>query len=111
MNNMLHARSDHGIILLGKQIFVVAGWHDYRIVRKCETFDLKKAVWTEIPDFDEFGWGVTLVAIKQRFALALGGSNDMGEYTDRYARLDCQKLHKGWQILHLAGFSPLSGRL
>ena len=60
MNDMLHARSDYGFALLGKQIYVVGG----RVVRKCETFDLTKAVWTEIPEFDEFGWGVTLVAIK-----------------------------------------------
>jgi len=50
----------HAVVLLGKQIYVVAGL----LVRKCETFDLIKAVWTEIPDFDEFGEGVTLLGIK-----------------------------------------------
>ena len=50
--------------MLGKQIYVVGGVYQFRLVRKCETFDLTKAVWTEIPDFDEFGRGVTLVAIK-----------------------------------------------
>ena len=61
MNNMLHARDCmHAVVLLGKQIYVVAGL----LVRKCETFDLIKAVWTEIPDFDEFGEGVTLLGIK-----------------------------------------------
>jgi len=65
MNNMLHARwSGHAVVLLGKQIYVVAGNHDYQVVRKCETFDVTKAVWTELPDFDEFGYGVTLLAIK-----------------------------------------------
>ena len=77
MNNMLNAREcGHGVLLLGKQIYVVGGDDNEESVRKCETFDVTKAVWTEIPDFDEFGWGVTLVAIKQRFALALGGIND-----------------------------------
>ena len=51
--------------MLGKQIFAVAGRDaGGLVVRKCETFDLTKAVWTEIPDFDEFGNGVTLIAIK-----------------------------------------------
>ena len=64
MNHMLQARnSEFGVVLLGKQIYVVGGYAG-RAVRKCETFDLIKAVWTEIPEFDEFGWGVTLLAIK-----------------------------------------------
>ena len=64
MKNMRHARDfGHSVILLGKQIYVVAGYYG-QVVKKCETFDLTKAVWTEIPDFDEFGWGVTLIAIK-----------------------------------------------
>ena len=65
MNSMLHARRRHGAVLLGKQIFAVAGRDaGGLVVRKCETFDLTKAVWTEIPDFDEFGNGMTLLAIK-----------------------------------------------
>ena len=65
MDNMRHRRSErHGVVLLGKQIYVVGGYAVARVVRKCETFDVTKAVWTELPDFDEFGYGVTLLAIK-----------------------------------------------
>ena len=40
--------------MLGKQIYVVGGFATGKVVRKCETFDLTKAIWTELPDFDEF---------------------------------------------------------
>ena len=42
MNNMRHAHDLHSVVLLGKQIYVIAGER----MRKCEAFDLIKAVWT-----------------------------------------------------------------
>ena len=73
-------------------------------MKKCEKFDIIKSVWRDLPDFDEFGEGVTLVAIKVRYAVAVGGMNVGGEYTDRFARLDAYKLHKGWTTFPLKSF-------
>jgi len=88
---------------------VVGGWARRGVVRKCETFDVIKAKWTDLPDFDEFGEAVTLVSIKARFAMAVGGRNENDNFTNRIARIDSQKLHRGWEILSIVGQSPLSG--
>ena len=60
----------------------------------------------ENADFDEFGLGVTLVTIKSRFVVAIGGRNEQFNYPDvlRFARLDSLKLHKGWKNLNLTGY-------
>ena len=61
---MLHSRAGHGVVLVGKQIYVIGGIYNEVWLRKCEAFDLIKSKWTKIPDFDEFCVGVTLLAIK-----------------------------------------------
>ena len=75
-------------------------------MRKCERFDLQRKVWAVLlsSDFDEFGYHVTLMAIKSRYAIAVGGTKNYIVFpdTERFARLDSLKLNKGWKILHLA---------
>ena len=90
----------HGVAFLGNKIYVVGG---IQSIRKCERFDLQKEVWTELPDFDEYGSGVTLMGIKSRYVVGVGGRNDNFEYPDaqRFTQLDSLKLNKGWKILHL----------
>ena len=94
--------------MVGNHIYV-AGGED---VRKSERFNLEKEVWTELPstcDFDKFSFGVTLVTIKNRYAFALGGHYD-GEFpeTERFLRLDTNKLLKGWKILQIKDQTPFS---
>jgi len=38
-------------------------------------YDVIKGGWTDLPDFDEFGSGMSLVSINARFAMAVGGKN------------------------------------
>jgi len=112
---MHYARFDHGATLLGNKIYVVGGKNSgHDSVRTCERFDLKRKVWSDLPtaDFDEFGIGVTLMPVKSRYAIAVGGGSNgpLFQYgfgdAERFARLDSLKLSKGWKILHFSGSSP-----
>ena len=87
MQDMHHPRTHgHGVALVGKHIVVVGG---YRVAtRKCEAFDTIKDAWKDLPDFDEFGRGVTLVSANTRYVIAFGGRNQNEKYTDRIVRLD-----------------------
>ena len=61
---MSHPRTYHGAAILGFSIYVVGGIYG---IRKCERFSIKHEKWTELQisaDFDEWGYGVTLVALK-----------------------------------------------
>jgi hypothetical protein len=109
MQDMHHPREDdHGVALVGKHIVVVGGYCR-GVTRKVEAFDTIKDAWKDLPDFDEFGEGVTLVSANTRYVIAFGGKNQNGKYTDRIVRLDFYKLNKGWKTLSLANQSPLSG--
>jgi hypothetical protein len=66
-------RWGHAAALLGKYILVVGGNGGQE---KCEKFDVLKAVVTDLPDFDEFWLGVTLVSVNARFAFVLGGDSE-----------------------------------
>jgi hypothetical protein len=88
MQDMHHPRTTgHGVALLGKHIVVVGGYYD-GATRKVEAFDTIKDAWKDLPDFDEFGRGVTLVSANTRYLIAFGGRNENHEYTDRIVRLD-----------------------
>jgi hypothetical protein len=88
---LLHKRFNHGVAFLGNKIFVAGGTE-----KKCESFDLRVKVWEELPnaDFDDFGWGVALISIKNRHMVAVGGRkhNSSYPYPERFLRLDCLKL-------------------
>ena len=58
------------------------------MTRKCETFDVIKEAWTDLPDFDDFACGATLVSANARFVIAFGGRNFKGKSTDRIALID-----------------------
>ena len=81
---------------------------EQEVVRKCEKFNLQKEVWTEIAnaDVDEFGYNMTLTTIKNRWMIAVGVKKDIN--AQRFLLMDCLKDNKGWEILHLNGFSPKS---
>ena len=86
---------------------MVGGRDGFGVVRKCERFNLRKEVWERLPaeaDFDEFGWGVKLIGLKNRWAIAVGGGGT-GAQPDvqTFKRLNTSKLNKGWELLHLAG--------
>ena len=56
MPHIRHQRREgHDVALVGNQIYVVGGRVLAEVVRKCETFDVTKARWAQLPDFDEFG--------------------------------------------------------
>ena len=73
---------------------------------KWEKFDLQKEVWTEIPnaDVDECGHFISLTTIKNRWMIAVGVKKDIN--AQRFLLIDCLKENKGWETLHLNGFSP-----
>ena len=76
---MRHPRYYHGAVTLGNKIYVVGGR-----VRPCERFAIKSEQWMDLPnksDFDQWGSGVTLMAVKSAYLLAIGGSN-MGNLPD-----------------------------
>ena len=76
MQSMRYARSNHGVVVLGNKIYVAGGDSYYqKSVKQCERFDLRREVWSDIPssDFDMFGIGVVLMAVKSRYAIAMGG--------------------------------------
>ena len=77
---MYYPRLLHGITVLGNKIYVAGGLCRGNVVRKCERFDLQKKIWAVLPyaDFDEFGNGVTLMATKSRYVIAVGGKNSAG---------------------------------
>ena len=82
--------------MLGHMIYVVGA----EGVRPCERFAIKNDQWMKLPkksDFDEWGVGVTLMAVKSAYLLAIGGSN-MGNLPDseRLRRLDVRRLDRGW---------------
>ena len=97
---MHHPRIYHGACLLGNKIYVVGGFR----VKTCEQFALKSEKWSEICDFDEWGRGVTLMAVKSCYLMAIGGI-DVFEYPDseRLRRLDVRRMDRGWQIFNLNG--------
>jgi len=103
---MNHARRDyHGVALVCNKIFVAGGRSSaYEGVRKCEKFDLQKEVWTEIPnaDVDEFVYSMTLTTIKNRWMIAVGVNGLMN--AQRFYLMDCLKVNKGWETLHLTGY-------
>ena len=88
MQHMHHPRYGYGVALLGKHIVVVGGYNRGVVSRKVEAFDTIKDAWKDLPDFDEFGEGVTLVSAKTRYVIAFGGENQDWKYTDRIVRLD-----------------------
>ena len=94
--------------MVGNHIYV-AGGED---VRKSERFNLEKEVWTELPsacDFDKFSCGVTMVTISNRYAFAIGGEHDDDfPETERFLRLDTNKLLKGWKILQIKDQKPFA---
>jgi hypothetical protein len=98
MKNMQSGRKyGHDVALIGHKIYVVGGVNDvYTVIRKCERFDVNKGEWERLPgcDFDAFGLGVTLMPVRERYVVAVGGVNVGGKFpeSDRLARLDCRKL-------------------
>jgi hypothetical protein len=65
--------------LLGNFIYVVGGYRDDgRAEKSCEAFHLKENVWKHLPDYS-FGHGLTLLSIKHRYVVALGGCNSNQE--------------------------------
>jgi hypothetical protein len=73
MEDMHYLRpSGHGVALIGNNIYVVGGLGR---MNPCETFDLKTGTWKDLPaaDFNEFCYGLTLLVIKVRYAIAIGG--------------------------------------
>jgi hypothetical protein len=97
MQDMHYPRErSHGVVLLGQHILVVGGWDGKKVVTKtskCESFDILKGAWKDLPDFDEFVNGVTLVSANIRYAIAFGGCNQHWKHTDRILRMDFQKLN------------------
>ena len=77
---------------------------EQEVVRKCEKFNLQKEVWTEIAnaDVDEFGYNMTLTTIKNRWMIAVGVNGLMN--AQRFYLMDCLKVNKGWETLHLTGY-------
>ena len=94
--------------MVGNHIYV-AGGHDSI---ESERFNLEKEKWTDLPsscDFDYFSSGVTMVTIRNRYAFAIGGQDD-NDYpeTERFLRLDTNKLLKGWKILQIKDQKPFA---
>ena len=107
MQPMKHKREQgHAVAWLGKQIIVIGGlW-----ANSVEAFDLKKDAWTFLPNYYKLGKDATLMTIKLRYAIAVGGKYDYPEkYADSIVRLDTFKLHKGWEPLHLNEKLSLTG--
>lgn len=48
---------------------------------------------------------MSLLAVKHRYVMAIGGDLEDETKLERFARLDSLKLNKGWKILHLASKS------
>ena len=70
MGDMRYGRTRHGVTVIGGKLYVVGGKDE----RKSERFCLLKEVWEELPmNTDcEFGFGVTLISVKKRYAMAIG---------------------------------------
>jgi hypothetical protein len=100
MPNMLYERDGHGATVLGNKIYVAGGSE----VKKYERFDIKKKTWAKLCNADFEFIGVTLMSVKSRYVMAVGGRREGFNNSDTalFARLDSQKLKRGWKILHLA---------
>ena len=104
LQNMSHPRIGHSAAMVGNSIYVAGGFGDNR---RCERFSLQKQQWTDLSnasDFDQWGEGVTLVAVKSAYLLAIGGCVSWNNYPDfdRLRRLDVRRPNRRWEILTLA---------
>jgi len=52
---------------------------------------------------------VTVVGVRVRYLVAVGGNNREGEYTERCVRMDVRRLGEGWVVLDVVKELALSG--
>jgi len=109
--DMVAGRYGCGIVHIGQKIFVFGGQYDLNgNVRTSECYNMPCNKWTPLTTCsipDPFTYGISVIAVHQRYIFGFGGSNNLrqgagkDDGTMRIMRLDILKLERGWRQIYV----------